>query len=274
MYPMPPGTITMQPGQTNGMGQSMMMGAAMGAGMGMINGGMMGVGTDGLPIVGAGMGLIAEMADDMHMEQQMGGPVVAMNVPAPMPGVPLGLEYLTMLDLIMVHQKMEIIEMVAAWETKNKYVLKNANAQQVYFAFEESDMCERQMCGPKRGWTMHIVDNFKRLGQIRQKQAGCASCFVVVDSEGKEIFTIDGPCCCMMCCCSDKEFPVATIDGNVIGAVTKKWSGCFREGFTDADVFSVTFPRDLDVKMKAILVGATFLIDFMEFEQVQRQKQH
>lgn len=29
---------------------------------------------------------------------------MAMNVPAPMPGVPLGLEYLTMLDLIMVHQ--------------------------------------------------------------------------------------------------------------------------------------------------------------------------
>lgn len=26
---------------------------------------------------------------------------------------------------------MEIIEMVSAWETKNKYVLKNANAQQV-----------------------------------------------------------------------------------------------------------------------------------------------
>ena len=67
---------------------------------------------------------------------------------------------------------------------------------------------------------------------------------------------------------------VETMDGNVIGAVTKKWSGCFREGFTDADVFSVTFPKDLDVKMKAILLGATFLIDFMEFEQAQRQRQH
>lgn len=39
----------------------------------MMNGGMMGVGTDGLPIVGAGMGMIAEMADDMQTEQQMGG---------------------------------------------------------------------------------------------------------------------------------------------------------------------------------------------------------
>ena len=36
--------------------------------------------------------------------------------------------------------------------------------------------------------------------------------------------------------------------------------------FTDAQNFGVTFPIDLDVKMKATLLGATFLIDFMYFE--------
>ena len=40
--------------------------------------------------------------------------------------------------------------------------------------------------------------------------------------------------------------------------------------FTDADNFGVTFPIDLDVKMKATLLGATILIDYVYFETHKR----
>jgi len=40
-----------------------------------------------------------------------------------------------------------------------------------------------------------------------------------------------------------------------------------REMFTDADNLGVSFPVDLDVRLKAVLIGAVFLIDFMFFEQ-------
>ena len=40
-----------------------------------------------------------------------------------------------------------------------------------------------------------------------------------------------------------------------------------REAFTDADIFGINFPMDLDVRMKAVLLGACFLIDFMFFEK-------
>ena len=43
--------------------------------------------------------------------------------------------------------------------------------------------------------------------------------------------------------------------------------GVVKEAFTDADNFSLTFPIDLDVKVKATLLGAVFLIDFMFFEK-------
>jgi len=39
-----------------------------------------------------------------------------------------------------------------------------------------------------------------------------------------------------------------------------------KEGFTDADSFGVTFPADWDVELKALLLGAVFLIDFVHFE--------
>ncbi len=56
-------------------------------------------------------------------------------------------------------------------------------------------------------------------------------------------------------------------DRSEIGVITKQWSGLLREGWTDADNFGVTFPVDLDVRMKAVLLGAVFLIDFMFFEK-------
>ena len=71
-----------------------------------------------------------------------------------------------------------------------------------------------------------------------------------------------------------------------VGKITKQWSGLGKEMFTDADNFGINFPMDLDVKvrssvkhcklylimnvhpqMKATLLGALFLVDFMYFEK-------
>jgi hypothetical protein len=51
-----------------------------------------------------------------------------------------------------------------------------------------------------------------------------------------------------------------------IGKITKKWSGLLKETFSDADNFGIQFPRNCDVKLKAILMGALFLIDMLYFE--------
>ena len=42
-----------------------------------------------------------------------------------------------------------------------------------------------------------------------------------------------------------------------------------KEAISDADNFGCTFPLDLDVKIKAVLIGAVFLVDFMYFENKQ-----
>ena len=45
-----------------------------------------------------------------------------------------------------------------------------------------------------------------------------------------------------------------------VGQISKQWSGLAKEIFTDADNFGVTFPLDMDVKTKATMLGAVFLI--------------
>lgn len=50
-------------------------------------------------------------------------------------------------------------------------------------------------------------------------------------------------------------------DGSVeVGRINKQWRGCCAETFTDADSFGVTFPLDMEVRTKALVIGALFLI--------------
>ena len=52
-----------------------------------------------------------------------------------------------------------------------------------------------------------------------------------------------------------------------VGKISKQWFGFLKEAFTDADIFGINFPVDLDARMKAVLLGACMLIDFNFFEK-------
>jgi len=226
----------------------------------------------------------------------------------PPPGCPPGLQYLTMVDQLLVKQKVEILEAFTGFETANKYKVFNSLGQQVYYAKEDTDCCTRQCCGPARPFDMNITDmqgqeviHLNRplrcqsccfpcclqelevssppgsvIGKIEQKWSIIYPNFVIKDQMGEPVLRIEGPFCTMSCCCKDVEFKVLSAQtGEQVGIITKQWSGFGKEAFTDADNFGISFPLDLDVKVKATLLGALFLIDFMYFEtQNQNQDNH
>ena len=71
---------------------------------------------------------------------------------------------------------------------------------------------------------------------------------------------------------SDVIFEVMSLDESaVVGQISKQWGGFMQEAFTDADDFGISFPMDLDVEIKAVMLGACFLIDFMFFENKPEQ---
>ena len=101
----------------------------------------------------------------------------------------------------------------------------------------------------------------------------CIPQFVVKDCNDEVALRIEGPLCTFSIC-GDVEFKVLSPDGSTeVGKISKQWSGLLREGFTDADHFGISFPMDLDVRMKATLLGALFLIDFMFFEKKGNEEQ-
>lgn len=217
---------------------------------------------------------------------------------------PEGLEYLTQLNHLIVKQKVELAEVFLSFETKNKYVVKNAMGQPVYRAKEDTDCCTRNCCGPIRPFNMMILDNFEKevihlhrplrcqscwcpcclqslevssppgnvIGKVEQNWSILGPKFSVKDANGETGLIIKGPFC-TYAMCGDVEFKVMTPDGSTeVGKISKQWTGLLREAFTDADNFGISFPMDLDVRAKATLLGAMFLIDFMFFEKSRNEE--
>lgn len=107
------------------------------------------------------------------------------------------------------------------------------------------------------------------IGYVKQQRSCLQPIYAVQDSESQTVLTIHGPACICPgpCDVGDQDFLVYDANGyQEIGKIMKQWSGFVQEYFTDADNFGVNFPMDMDVRMKTVLLGAVFLIDFMFFE--------
>ena len=110
------------------------------------------------------------------------------------------------------------------------------------------------------------------IGKVQQEWSICSPVYSIKDWANNPVLRIEGPFCTYSCC-GDVEFKVMGLNSDrEVGMITKQWSGFAKEAFTDADNFGCTFPVDLDVRIKATLLGAVFLIDFMFFEKSNNQE--
>ena len=215
------------------------------------------------------------------------------------PNCPAGLEYLTRMSHLFVNQQVEALEIIAGCETENVYLVQNSLGQNVYIAKEESNRCRRTCFGSTRAFNLYIKDysgnkiiHINRpcrcqccwcpcclqeiivssppgniIGMVKQKWSIGKPKFNVQDENGNVMLKIKGPFCLSSICGGNVDFQVLSNDGRTeVGKISKKWTDFVQEESSDADIFGISFPVELDVKVKATLLGAVFLIDFMYFE--------
>lgn len=66
---------------------------------------------------------------------------------------------------------------LVGFESNNKYEVRNAMGQNVFYAVEENDCLNRQCCGPMRPFTIHVLDNFGHEVITVTRPLKCMSCF-------------------------------------------------------------------------------------------------
>ena len=225
------------------------------------------------------------------------------------PGIPYGLEYLSELNGLIIHQQHDFSEMFSDIENANVYHIYNNHMQLCYKAAETSNFCARQCFGSRRQFTIHIKENnCREVIRIHRKQAilgfdeeitvtsgstnelfgvikskkdvgfcnkglfgrGCCKypIYNLYDSKGMLIFELRGPegGWCETCCQRDVEYPFMNLLGQKVGGVTKVYEGYKRDKHINGDKYGLHFPENLCVKLKASLLGAVFLMDFLYYE--------
>uniref|UniRef100_A0A8C4V7V6 Phospholipid scramblase n=1 Tax=Falco tinnunculus TaxID=100819 RepID=A0A8C4V7V6_FALTI len=192
------------------------------------------------------------------------------------------------LDQIIIHQQVDLLEAILGTKTSSKYEIKNQLGQRVYFAVEENDCFDRNLCSPIRSFTIRIADNTGREVITVNRPLRCNSCwfpsprcmsgyvvqnwdpflpkFTIQNESKEDVLKIIGPYATCGCF-EDVDFEVKALnETSTIGKISKYWSGFVNNVFTNTANFGIQFPVDLDVRIKAVMIGACFLIDLMFFE--------
>ncbi len=199
------------------------------------------------------------------------------------------MERLAEVSGLVVSQQKEWGEILTGFETRNRYVVMDGTGSVLYGAAEEKGgiggWLGRQFLKAHRPFKLSVITmegtlvirairpfrfifhelavydgQGELLGTIKQRWAVLRRLYSVRNASGEEMFELIGPFW------HPWTFEIRK-DGELLGKITKKWSGLLKESFTDADHFGVELPKTWDVKTKAVFLGAVFLIDFAHFEQ-------
>ena len=240
-------------------------GGGMGGGLGM----GMGMGGGGFP------------GDNQYQQQVPRAPDLPMGSERA-----TGFRRLAGISGLFVRQEVEWMEAFTGFETANKYTVLGNTGHPTFYAVEEGSWITRNLCGKHRPFTLRILNpdgsqfltitrpfrfyfqeievrscqDGSVLGYIMRTCSVCSRDYTIYNHARVPILKIKGPCW------NPWAFFVRTLDGQELGAIRKKWSGLAKEFFTDADNFGVQFPADLALNVKALILAAVFLIDFMYFE--------
>lgn len=222
--------------------------------------------------------------------------------PVNMMAAPVGLEFLNQVSEITAEQEISLTEIMTGCDVRNKFKIMANNNQQLFFAEEFSECCERICCGQFRSFEMKITNNGGFEVMRLQRPLKCQGCpcavqelaieapvgnhiglmrevftcfginYEILNAAGDVVFKLTGPyweTTCCPTCCNDISFPIFMSDGvTQVGSITKLYKGCGKEMWSNANTFHVQYLNPtMDVTSKSILMAALFLININFFER-------
>ncbi|GIQ86253.1 scramblase [Kipferlia bialata] len=229
---------------------------------------------------------------DMEAPAPMGEAIAAYNVPGTAGGKPI--EMLMAYPSLRIKQQKKAREIILGFDTQQTFRIQDMEGQDVLFAKESSDGCGRFWCQNQRKYTMalHMMDRTtlceydrplrcqapwcgkklqelsgatidgRPLGSLKQLHGWFKANLEIRDAQGRHVYTIvkEG---------LKTRYTYNIVEAgtdNIVGLIKKRWEGIVREAFTDKDTFCLTFPPEADAEMRAFLVGACILVDYIYFE--------
>ena len=90
--------------------------------------------------------------------------------------------------------------------------------------------------------------------------------FDIVDDDKNVVYQIRTPCIVTTYCCTEATFIITDAAGREVGDITKVHGNVVKEALTDDDKFYINYPEGCNVKMKAVILSALILFDYIFYE--------
>ncbi|CAH2272355.1 Hypothetical predicted protein [Pelobates cultripes] len=199
---------------------------------------------------------------------------------AGIPLIPPGLEHFLGVDKVHVKETRESL-----FQSYSTFDLLTADDRLVYRAEEQRDCCgprfdirirdiqgydvfnallPSDFCSCETRMVVSVPTGMP-LGYIDRSWGSLTSSFTLLTSLGEPSLKVHGGGWSFM---SDKNYEITAYNDNVIlGVITHVWRGVRKEMLSSKDYYTIQFPSDLDVKIKALLVACAMLIDYLHREQ-------
>lgn len=235
---------------------------------------------------------MSQMSPVLSMSEQDTGTSASsiswMQTPQTTSNCPPGLEYLTPLDCLLINRGFDSLGVCGPRSSarRGRFAVTNCAGQGIYTAIEHwgwfrgmkgvrlFDSSNNEIIHlrllPYRCFTtvevtappLEVV-----IGRIEKRMFMCTQNYIVKNCEGKRILMIRGPC-------DNVAFKILSADGrNLVGKISKHWQDLTGDMFKCGEYFGISFPADLDVRSKALLLASCFIIN-NEFYQFERSYYH
>ncbi|XP_051163628.1 phospholipid scramblase 1-like [Leptopilina boulardi] len=201
-----------------------------------------------------------------------------------------GTYFLSGVEQLEIQRVIDLSTLLGTYKKGNQYKVKIPKAETLFLAIESSNENQRRFLKSSRPFTLNILDpsgetaftitkdvgwgclpgwlhkikveSTEFIGTVEQKFTLLGPYFTVYDAAKNPLCYIEGPN--VYSCCMYKEacFQVLPIDGSCqLASVMRK----FDNNLADY-ILLLTFPENMNIKLKSLLLGATFLIEYLYFE--------
>lgn len=206
----------------------------------------------------------------------------------------IGTDFLNGIEQLEIQQTVQLSTLLGNTTSGKQYKVKVPRAETIFLATETSTICQQNILGSTRGFTLSLMDPTgqiaftfikevswgclpgflhkmtvycsEAIGSIEQNYTFLGPEFTVYDNTRNALCKIYGPniyCCCIS---KDTQFQIVSVDGtHQIASLMHQWDHVQLD-----NTLTLTVPSDTNVELKGLLLGAAFLLEYLYFERLRK----
>ncbi|XP_011699361.1 PREDICTED: phospholipid scramblase 2-like isoform X2 [Wasmannia auropunctata] len=203
-----------------------------------------------------------------------------------------GTQFLHGVEQLEIQQVIDLPTLIGRTDGRGiQYRVKVPHAEALFLATESKSETESRLCGWYKGFVLNVQDQCGETAFIIRKDPSLLHMsrqkitvesanfigsvegnfslwpsFTVYNEIHEPLCNIYGPKACGCCMYKEALFQVISLDGSrQIASLMHQWDHLAVE-YT----LLLTFPMEMDVRLKSLLLGASFLIEYLYFERMRR----